>query len=161
MTINDVNMTSWVQLLWSCIIVENELFWSSYNWIIMNCIVYIMSCNFTIHTTYLLATPTTGAYFTIQISSQTTNKEVSKSPLLRTIVPHKLLSFCDTITFTPVQSQVLHNSRTWYNRKTFSITTAFIHCLWLTLHQKLFVANPSPQRFSESTQKSIGFQYKI
>jgi len=27
MTINDVNMTSWVWLLWSCIVVENELFW--------------------------------------------------------------------------------------------------------------------------------------
>jgi hypothetical protein len=26
MTINNVNMTSWVQLQWSCIIVENELF---------------------------------------------------------------------------------------------------------------------------------------
>ncbi len=26
MTINDVNMTLWVQLLWSCIVIENELF---------------------------------------------------------------------------------------------------------------------------------------
>jgi hypothetical protein len=24
-TINDISMTSWMQLLWSCIIVENEL----------------------------------------------------------------------------------------------------------------------------------------
>ncbi len=26
MTINDISMTSWVQLEWSCIVVENELF---------------------------------------------------------------------------------------------------------------------------------------
>jgi hypothetical protein len=32
--------------------------------------------------------------------------------------------------------------------------------LRLTLHRKLFAANPSPQRLSELTQKSIGFQYK-
>ncbi len=55
---------------------------------------------------------TTGGYFAIRISSQTTKKEVSKSLLLRTIIPRKLLSFCDTITFVPVQSQVLRNSRT-------------------------------------------------
>jgi hypothetical protein len=31
MTIYDVNNTSWVQLLWSYIVVENELFWQSCN----------------------------------------------------------------------------------------------------------------------------------
>jgi phosphatidate phosphatase PAH1 len=31
MTINDVNMTSWVQLEGSWIVVENELFWLSCN----------------------------------------------------------------------------------------------------------------------------------
>ncbi len=81
-------------------------------------------------------TTTTGGYFAIHISSQTTKKEVSESPPLRTIIPRKLLSFCDTITFAPVQSQVLHNSWTWYNRKTFPIITASIYCLRLTLHRK-------------------------
>jgi len=42
-----------------------------------------------------------------------------------------------------------------------SIVTASIHCLRLTLHQKLFATHPSPQRLSESTQKPIGFRYKI
>jgi hypothetical protein len=106
-------------------------------------------------------TTTTWGYFAIQISSQTTKKNVSEISLLRTIIPRKILSFCDTITFAPVQSQVLRNSRTGYNRKTFPITTASIHCLQLTLHRKLFAANPSPQQFSEPTQKSIGFRYKI
>jgi hypothetical protein len=58
-------------------------------------------------------TTTTGGYFAIQISSQTTKKEISEISLLRTIIPRKLLTFCDTITFAPVPSQVLHNSRTW------------------------------------------------
>jgi len=106
-------------------------------------------------------TITTGGYFAIQISSQTTKKDVSEIPLLRTIIPRKFLSFCDTITFAPVQSQVLRNSRTWYNRKTFPITTISIHCLRLTLHRKLFAANPSSQRLSESTQNSIDLRYKI
>jgi len=106
-------------------------------------------------------TTTTGGYFVIQISSQTTKKNVSKISLLRTIIPRKFLSFCDTITFALVQSQVLRNSRTWYNRKTFLITTASIHCLRLTLHRKPFTANPSLQRLSEPTQNSIGFRYKI
>jgi hypothetical protein len=106
-------------------------------------------------------TTTYWGYFAIQISSQTTKKDVSEISLLRTIIPRKFLSFCDTITFVPVQSQVLRNSRTWYNRKTFPITTASIHCLQLTLHRKLFATNPSPQRFSELTQKSIGFRYNI
>jgi hypothetical protein len=57
-------------------------------------------------------TTTIGGYFAIRISSQTTKKEVSKSLLLRTIILCKLLSFCDTITFVPVQSQVLRNSGT-------------------------------------------------
>jgi hypothetical protein len=43
----------------------------------------------------------------------------------------------------------------------FPIVTASIHCLRLTLHQKLFATHPSPQRLSESTQKSISFRYKI
>jgi hypothetical protein len=73
----------------------------------------------------------------------------------------QILSFCDTKTFAPVQLQVLHNFRTWHNRKTFPIITASIYCVWLTLHRKLFATNPSPQRLSESTQKSIGFWYKI
>ncbi len=106
-------------------------------------------------------TTTTWGYFAIQISSQTTKKDVSEIPLLRTIIPRKLLSFCDTITFAPVQSQVLRNSWTWYNHKTFPITIASIHCLRLTLHRKLFATNPSPQQLSELAQKSIGFRYKI
>jgi hypothetical protein len=106
-------------------------------------------------------TTTTNDYFAIHISLQTTKKEVSESPHLRTIIPRKLLSFCDTITFDPVQSQVLHNSWTWCDRKTFPIITASIYYLRLTLHQKLFATNPSPQRLSELTQKPIGFRYKI
>jgi len=35
-------------------------------------------------------TTTTGGYFAIRISSQTTKKKVSKSSLLRTIIPRKL-----------------------------------------------------------------------
>jgi hypothetical protein len=108
-----------------------------------------------------VTTTTIGGYFAIQISSQITKKDVSEIPLLRTIIPRKLLSFCDTITFAPVQSQVLRNSWTWYNHKTFPITIASIHCLRLTLHRKLFANNPSPQQLGESTQKSIGFRYKI
>ncbi len=66
-------------------------------------------------------TTTTGGYFVIHISSQTPKKEVSESLLLRTIIPRKLLSSYNTITFAPVQSQVFHNSRTRYNRKTFRL----------------------------------------
>ncbi len=106
-------------------------------------------------------TITTWGYFVIHISSQTTKKEVSENPHLRTITPRKLLSLCETITFAPVQSQVLHNSWTWYNHKPFTIVTASIYRLRLTLHRKLFATNPSPQRFSESTQKSIGFRNKV
>jgi hypothetical protein len=80
---------------------------------------------------------------------------------LRTTIPRKLLSFCDTIAFAPIQSQVLCNSWTWYNHNPFPIITASIHYLRLTLHRKLFARNPSSQRHSELTQKSIGFQYKI
>jgi len=106
-------------------------------------------------------TTTTGGYFAIHISSQTTKKEVSENPHLRTIPPRKLLSLCNTKTFAPVQSQVLHNSRTWYNRKPFTIVTASIYRLRLTLHWKLFATNPSLQRLGESTQKSIGFRNKV
>jgi len=106
-------------------------------------------------------TTTTGGYFAIHISSQTTKKEVFENLHLRTITPRKPLSLCDTITFAPVQSQVFHNSRTCYNRKTFMIITASIYHLRLTLHQKLFATNPSSQQLSESTQKSIGFRNKV
>jgi len=41
------------------------------------------------------------------------------------------------------------------------IIIASIYCLRLTLHQKLFATNPSPQQLSELTQKFIGFRYKI
>ncbi len=122
-----------------------------------------MSCAFCSLTAFGLIWPTTTTwgYFVIHISSQTTKKEVSESPPLWTIIPRKILSFCDTKTFAPVQSQVLHNSQTWHNRKTFPIITASIYCLRLLLHRKLFATNPSPQRLSKSTQKSIGFRYKI
>jgi len=73
-------------------------------------------------------TTTTNGYFAIHISSQTTKKELPESPHLRTIIPCKLLTFCDTITFAPVQSQVLHNSRTWYHRKTFPILLLYTIC---------------------------------
>ncbi len=112
-------------------------------------------------TTFVDSTTTTGGYFANHISLQTTKKEVSESPPLRTIIPRKILSLCDTKTFTPVQSQVLHNYRTWNIRKTFPIITTSIYCLRLTLHRKLFATNPSPQRLSESTQKSIGFRCNI
>jgi len=55
MTINDVSMTSWVQLWWSCIVVENELFWKSCNWVTMSCTVYTMNYNPATHATCLLA----------------------------------------------------------------------------------------------------------
>jgi hypothetical protein len=71
-----------------------------------------MGQNLYMMSTKLDFTTTKGGYFAIRISSQTTKKKVSKSPLLRTIIPRKLLSFCDTITFVPVQSQVLRNSGT-------------------------------------------------
>ncbi len=113
------------------------------------------------HLNIFKCTTTTGGYFAIHISSQTTKKEVFENPHLQTITPCKLLSLCDTITFAPVQLQVLHNSRTWYNRKTFTIITTSIYRLRLTLHRKLFATNPSPQRLSESTQKSIDFRNKV
>jgi hypothetical protein len=103
---------------------------------------------------------TTNGYFAIHISSQTTKKEVPKSPHFRTIITRKLLTFCDTITFALVQSQVLHNSRTWYHHATFPIITGSIYNLRLTLHRKLFATNPSPQWLSELTQKPISFRYK-
>ncbi len=102
-----------------------------------------------------------GGYIAIQISSQTTKKEVSKNSPLRTIILRKLLSFCDTITLAPIQLQVLRNSRNWYNHKTFPIITASIHRLRFTVHRKLFAVKPSLQPLNESTQKSISFRYKI
>jgi hypothetical protein len=56
-------------------------------------------------------TTTKEGYIAIQISSQTTKKKVSENPQLRTTIFRKLLSCYETITFAPVQSQVLRNSR--------------------------------------------------
>jgi hypothetical protein len=42
---------------------------------------------------------------------QTTKKKVSENPQLRTKISRKLLSCYETITFAPVQSQVLRNSQ--------------------------------------------------
>jgi hypothetical protein len=110
---------------------------------------------------YVTNTTTKEGYIAIQISSQTTKKKVSENPQLRTTISRKLLSSYETITFTPVQSQVLRNSRNWYNRKTFPIIISSIHHLQFPVHRKLFATNPSPQRLTESTQNSIGFWYKI
>jgi hypothetical protein len=99
--------------------------------------------------------------FCEHISLQTTKKEVFESSPLWTIIPRKILSLCDTKIFAPVQSQVLHNDWTWNIRKTFPIITTSIYYLRLTVHQKLFATNPSPQRLSESTQKSISFWCNI
>jgi hypothetical protein len=59
-----------------------------------------------------LGKPTTikEGYIAIQISSQITKKKVSENPQLRTTISRKLLNSYKTITFAPVQSQVLHNS---------------------------------------------------
>jgi len=96
-------------------------------------------------------TTTKEGYIAIQISSQTTKKKVSENPQLRTTISRKLLSCYETITFAPVQSQVLRNSRNWYNRKTFLIIISSIHHLQFPVHQKLFATNPSLQRLSKST----------
>ncbi len=56
-------------------------------------------------------TTTKEGYIAIQISSQTTKKKVSENPQLQTTISRKLLSCYETITFAPVQSQVLRNSR--------------------------------------------------
>jgi hypothetical protein len=80
---------------------------------------------------------------------------------LRTTISRNLLSSYETITFAPVQSQVLRNSRNWYNHKTFPIIISSIHHLRFPVHRKLFATNPSPQRLTESTQNSIDFRYKI
>ncbi len=100
---------------------------------------------------YKTNTTTKEGYIAIQISSQTTKKKVSENPQLRTTISRKLLSYYETITFAPVQSQVLRNSRNWYNRKTFPIIISSIHHLQFPVHRKLFATNPSPQRLSEST----------
>jgi hypothetical protein len=66
----------------------------------------------------------------------------------------KLLRYhniCTRTIASPLQLRNLIQSQN------FSIVTASIHCLRLTLHQKLFATHPSSQRLSESTQKSIGF----
>jgi hypothetical protein len=33
--------------------------------------------------------------------------------------------------------------------------------LWFTIHRKLFATNPTSQRLSELTQKSISFRYNV
>ncbi len=90
-------------------------------------------------------TTTKEGYIAIQISSQTTKKKVSENPQLWTTISRKLLSCYETITFAPVQSQVLRNSRNWYNCKTFPIIISSIHHLQFLVHWKLFATNPSPQ----------------
>jgi hypothetical protein len=106
-------------------------------------------------------TTTKEGYIAIQISSQTTKNFFYENPQLRTTISRKLLSSYETITFAPVQSQVLCNSQNWYNRKTFPIIISSIHHLRFPIHRKLFATNPSPQRLTESTQNSISFRYKI
>ncbi len=70
----------------------------------------------------------------------------------------KLLRYHNIRTRTIASPSQLRNL---IQSQNFSIVTASIHCLRLTLHPKLFATHPSPQRLSESTQKSIGFRYKI
>jgi hypothetical protein len=106
-------------------------------------------------------TTTKKGHIVIQKSSQTTKKSISENPQFRTTIPHKLLSLCETLTFAPVQSQALRNSRNWNDRKTFPIIMSSIHDLWLTIHRKLFAVNPTSQWFSELTQNSIGFRYNV
>jgi hypothetical protein len=98
-----------------------------------------------------VVTTTKEGYIAIQISSQTTKKKVFENPQLRTTISRKLLSCYETITFALVQSQVLRNSRNWYNCKTFPIIISSIHHLQFPVHWKLFATNPSPQRLNEST----------
>jgi len=71
MTTNDVSMTSCVQLEWSYIVVENELFWLSYNWVVMSYIVYMVNCNSATHVTCSLAL-TTYKYNELQGQLQNT-----------------------------------------------------------------------------------------
>jgi hypothetical protein len=70
----------------------------------------------------------------------------------------KLLRYHNICTCTIASPSQLRNL---IQSQNFPIVTASIHCLRLTLHQKLFATHPSPQRLSESTQKSISFRYKI
>jgi hypothetical protein len=70
----------------------------------------------------------------------------------------KLLRYHNIRTRTIASPSQLQNL---IQSQNFPIVTASIHCLRLTLHHKLFATHPSPQRLSESTQKSIGFRYKI
>jgi hypothetical protein len=51
-------------------VVENELFWLSCNWVAMNCTIYMMNYNSTIHATCLLAL-TMYKYSELQMSSTT------------------------------------------------------------------------------------------
>jgi hypothetical protein len=70
----------------------------------------------------------------------------------------KLLRYHNIRTRTIVSPSQLRNL---IQSQNFPIVTTSIHCLRLTLHQKLFATHSSPQQLSESTQKSIGFRYKI
>jgi hypothetical protein len=70
----------------------------------------------------------------------------------------KLLRYHNIRTRTIASPSQLRN---FIQSQNFSIVTISIHCLRLTLHQKLFATHPSPQRLSELIQKSIGFRYKI
>ncbi len=66
----------------------------------------------------IITTTTTWGYFAIQISSQTTKKDVSEIPLLRTIIPRKFLSFSGGFSFflNEFLQQNLYHRHT--NRKT-------------------------------------------
>jgi hypothetical protein len=106
-------------------------------------------------------TTTKEGHIAIQISLQTTKKTVSENPQFRTTIPRKLLSLCKTLNFALVQSQALRNSRNWTHCKTFPIIMSSIHDLWFKIHRKLFATNPTSQRLSELTKKSIGFRYNV
>ncbi len=94
MIINDVSMISWVQLLWSCLVVENELFWLNCNWIAMNCIAYMVNCNSAIHATCPW-TLTVYKYNELQISFATQKlnyKANCKTPIFLIVPWHNFES---------------------------------------------------------------------
>ncbi len=109
----------------------------------------------------LTSTTTIGGYFAIRISSQNNKERSFQKP---TVVNHnssqtlKLLRYHNIRTCTIASPSQLRNL---IQSQNFPIVTASIHCLRLTLHQKLFATHPSLQRLSVSIQKSIGFRYKI
>ncbi len=90
------------------------------------------------------------------------NKE--KSFQKPAIVNHNSLQTLKLLRYHNIRTRTIASPsqlRNLIQSQNFPIITASIHCLWLTLHQKLFATHPSPQRLSESIQKSIGFRYKI